>query len=175
MEDIDDARYCPSTKIQKDFDPATVGIVWGSSKESWVWNWGTTEPEHGSYGLNSWFYTFDGGPTGEHADKYYASIAEVKSTSKTPVFSDSLWIDVGAKDTDTCPDNLNLDGNPNNGGRMSMYLINRHGSHINVGFADGHQQVVELGALWSLKWNDDFVTRAWTERDPGGAPIYPGP
>ena len=55
---------------------------------------------------------------------------------------------------------------------MSMYLINRHGSHINVGFADGHQQVVELGALWSLKWHNDFQTTPWKEREGGAGPIY---
>ena len=79
------------------------------------------------------------------------------------------------RDTDTCPDGLSLEGSPNVGGRMSMHLINRHGSHINVGFVDGHQQVVELGALWTLKWYNDFKTQSWVTRTPSGAPIYPGP
>lgn len=167
LENVDDARYCPSTRKRKDFD-VNDNYAWGSSKTSWVWNWGTPEPEHGSYGLNSWFYTSDP-PSTDPRD--FLSMADVKSTHMTPVFSDSLWIDVGADDTDTCPANLSLEGSPNSGGRMSMYLINRHGSHINVGFADGHQQVVELGALWSLKWHNDFQTTAWMERT-DGTPIY---
>ncbi len=168
LDDVDAVRYCPSTKKKKDFDAVNDDYAWGSSKTSWVWNWGTPEPEHGSYGLNSWFYTWDPPATDT---RYFHSMAEVKSTHMTPVFSDSLWIDVGADDTDTCPADLSLEGSPNSGGRMSMYLINRHGSHINVGFADGHQQVVELGALWSLKWHDDFQTTAWMERT-DGTPIY---
>ena len=176
LEDIDEARYCPSTTIDKTrLETISPGeYQWGTSKRSWIWYWGTPEPEAGSYGLSSWFYTLETYPEGEDGQKYFRTMGDVRYMSKTPVFADSLWIDVGVRDTDTCPDELSLEGNPNLGGRMSMHLINRHGDHINVGFADAHQEVVDLGALWSLKWYNDFKTQPWVTRDPSGDPIYPG-
>ena len=38
MDDVDDARYCPSTKKQKDFDAVNDDYRWGSSKNSWIWD-----------------------------------------------------------------------------------------------------------------------------------------
>ena len=164
----DEARYCPSTIINKAIDPSTA-FSFGSSKQSWVWNWsGMEEPEHGSYSFNFWFYSTSPPPTDT---RYFQSIANVNSPSMTPIFADSIWVDGGVSDTDICPANFNLEGNPNNGGRMSMHLMNRHGPHINIGFADGHQQAVELGALWSLKWYNDFITVPWMDRT-DGTPIY---
>ena len=177
LDDVDQARYCPSTTIDK----ARLATIqpdeyqWGSSKRSWIWYWGTPEPETGSYGLSSWFYTLESYPNTADGDRYFRTMSDVRHMARTPVFADSLWIDVGVRDTDYCPDELSLEGSPNLGGRMSMHLINRHGFHINVGFADGHQQTVELGALWSLKWYNNFKTQAWVTRTPSGDPIYPGP
>lgn len=169
--DMDDARYCPSTSIQKDFNPKSQNMSWGKSKLSWVWNEGTPEPEHGSYGLSWWFYTWPpNGPAAEK-DKFFPTMNTVKSPARTPVFADSIWIDVGVRDTDTCPTELSLDGSPNLGGRMSMHLIDRHGDHINIGFADGHQETIKLGALWSLKWYNSFKTVQWMDRE-DGTPIY---
>ena len=176
---MDKVRYCPSTTIDKKLlaTIAAGSYSWGSSKTSWIWNWGTEGPEMGSYGLSSWFYTRDdySGIAANVRGNYFKKMSDVRRPDLTPVFADSLWIDVGVQDTDTCPDNLRLSGSPNSGGRMSMHLIDRHGDHINVGFADGHQQVVNLGALWSLKWYNSFETQAWVTRDPSGDPIYPGP
>ncbi|MCK4998522.1 MAG: type II secretion system protein [Anaerohalosphaera sp.] len=170
LEDMDDARYCPSTTINKKFNSST-NYEWGSSKKSWIWNMGTSEPEYGSYGINSWFYTLKNYPNSVDGRRYFRNMNSVRSPARTPVFSDCLWIDVGARDTDTCPADLSLNGSPNSGGRMSMYLIDRHGDYGNHGFADGHQETVDLGALWSLKWYNSFKTVQWMERE-DGSPIY---
>lgn len=164
LDDLDKVRYCPTTKRRGTFSGA---CEWGSSKETWVWDWGGPEgPEEGSYALNGWFYT----RKPPYSDAHYKSITGVSSTWRAPVFADSIWIDAHNFDTDTCPSDLNLD----NGRRMPnmcRFLINRHGGHINVGFSDGHMEAVELGALWSLKWNEEWTVQSWMKRE-DGTPIY---
>lgn len=175
IDDMDKVRHCPATTINRAAmaDKWGTTYVWGSSKKSWIWNVGTEEPEAGSYGFSSWFYTYDREDQYPVAnkDKYFRKMGKIRSPGMTPIFADSLWVDVGVSDTDTCPDGLKLSGSPNSGGRMSMHLLDRHGSHINIGFADGHQEKVELGALWSLKWYNNFKTQGWVTR-PDGTPIY---
>ena len=175
--DMDKVRYCPSTKIDKKaLADINKQYTWGSSKKSWIWNWERVDPQMGSYALSSWFYTVADYSTIAKVkrDKYFKTMLEVRRPDRTPVFGDSMWIDSGSEDTDTCPADFDLNGDGNNGGRMSMYLLNRHGAHINMGFADGHQQVVKLGELWSLKWYNSFETQSWVDRE-DGTPIYPGP
>ncbi len=182
LGDMDKSRYCPSTTVdKKKLEDPNLDYEWGSAKTSWIWNWGTPEPEMGSYALSTWFYTLTDSQRDqmqandpERLKLYFKSMLDVRRPDRTPVFGDSMWIDSGSEDTDTCPADFNLNGNGNYGGRMSMYLLNRHGAHINMGFADGHQQVVKLGELWSLKWYNSFETQAWVDRD-DGTPIYPGP
>ena len=156
LDNMDEARYCPMTKIVE--PPATTpGLEWGSSTKAWMWGWGTPEYEYGSYGINGHFYG--------------AKVSNFQMPFLTPIFADSIWIDGWPMDTDHCPADFDLNGSPNYIGKMSMHVINRHGSHINVGFIDGHQEPVKLSALWSLKWHNDFVRVDETTRD-DGTPIY---
>jgi prepilin-type N-terminal cleavage/methylation domain-containing protein/prepilin-type processing-associated H-X9-DG protein len=177
MDNVDQARYCPATRI-------ILGITWGSAEESWGWPMPSGEFEYGSYAINGFFYAY---PAAVYADpvdgnKYYSTIPSVKSPSLAPIFADSLWVDAWPRDTDVCPGEgysdawgsgpLNLDGDVNYGGGMSRYLINRHGSHINVGFIDGHQKVMDLEMLWTLKWNASIEHQGLMRRT-DGTPIYP--
>ncbi|MCK4998957.1 MAG: hypothetical protein KAS23_05460 [Anaerohalosphaera sp.] len=165
---MDNVRHCPSTYIRKDFNESS-SYLWGSSKQAWMWNWGTTDPEHGSYGLNSWLFSFQNPPSDS---RYFHNMSNVQFPATTPIFADSLWIDSGPKDTDICPATLSLDGNPNSGGRMSMHLMNRHYGITNVAFTDGHSGPVELKELWSLTWCNSWnIQHNMTRED--GSPIYP--
>lgn len=167
---MDNLRHCPSTSIRNDFNNNN-SYSWGNSKQAWIWNMGTDEPEHGSYAFNSWFFTFPNGPSGSHKNNYFLNISSVQFPANTPILADSVWIDSGPRDTDTCPPELNLNGNPNLGGRMSMHLINRHYDKINVSFIDGHVGVVELKELWSLTWYNSWrIKHDMTRED--GSPIY---
>jgi prepilin-type processing-associated H-X9-DG protein len=184
-EDIDEVRYCPNTK------PGNRYV--GNAKTSWQWYGytgtpGTTRTVNGSYAINGWFYRFSNGfyarhgtnPLPDFHQMKYTSISNVKSSSSTPFFADSVWVDVWPVDTEVCSDNLNLDGNYFNGSPNSMTLFsnieklltNRHGQFTNVSFIDGHQEAIALDMMWILKWNAKFVSQGKMTRQPSGAPVY---
>ena len=168
IDNMDKARYCPSAKTwDKDAAARAKKYIWGSAHKSWMWNMGTRGPEYGSYSINGWLYTGQG----KNDEKHFKSLSEVKYPSLTPMFADAIWVDAWPKDTDTCPSNFNLDGNKNNGGKMSMFIINRHDDRINVSFVDGHLGDIKLEKLWSLKWYNNFKTIPKMTRD-GSMPIY---
>ena len=56
LENVDEARYCPNTKLRN-------GNGVGSATTTWGWNIETSpgvwEVEHCSYGMNGWFYNYD--------------------------------------------------------------------------------------------------------------------
>jgi prepilin-type N-terminal cleavage/methylation domain-containing protein/prepilin-type processing-associated H-X9-DG protein len=171
LENVDKARYCPMTRVK--VDPSQFGnIDWGGAFKAWMWSWGTDEVEYGSYAINGWFYSYTTPPTTE-LEKYFETTADAKEPAITPVFGDSIWVDAWPRVTDFCPDNFNLDYDANNGGKMSMFITNRHRAKTNMGFLDGHQGPIELSALWSLKWNRTFEKQFDVTRTPSGKPIYP--
>lgn len=175
LEEVDQARICPVAKIDK--EKAVLGdIRVGTARESWMWAWGTDEPEFGSYSLNGWFYTDDIYKT--YSEGYcpnpnymIASIQAVKSPFITPIFGDSVWIDAWPEHTNTCPANFDLEGDADNGGNMARYIIDRHRDKVNMGFIDGHAGPIELKSLWTLKWYEDFITASDMTRD-DGSDIY---
>ncbi|MCI0499001.1 MAG: prepilin-type N-terminal cleavage/methylation domain-containing protein [Planctomycetales bacterium] len=167
LDEVDDARYCPRSKRRDDL--ATMATYsFGAARRTWVWYWdGMEDPEEGSYTINWWFYS----NTDLTDDRYYRNIGDVTSTSNTPVFADSIWVDCKPLDTDTCPTNFNLEGDNLNGGSMSRVLTYRHEDEGNVGFVDGSQRPVKLSAMWSLKWHKEFKTIPEKFRT-DGSPIY---
>ena len=183
LGDVDKVRYCPSTKILEDFDPAdpTAG---GSSRLSWVWNLGVSEPEHGSYGLNGWLYNYPFGrsfvwiESDDNLQKMaYPNTLSTANSASVPVFYDSIWVDAWPKHTDTVPANLNLEtggrgsDNPVNN-HIQRLLMDRHRGSINVSFLDGHVESIKLEKLWSLKWHRQFETYHDDKLRGDDTPIY---
>ncbi len=162
LGEMDEVRYCPSTKMNETSSGA------GSSKRTWFWTSGVSEPEHGSYGLNGWLYHYPFGTgftwieSDDNLEKMaYPNTLTAVNSASVPVFFDAIWVDAWPKDTDTAPAGLNLE----NGGRGSdspvnnhiqRLLINRHRGGINVSFLDGHVESLKLEKLWSLKWHREF-------------------
>lgn len=179
MENVDEVRYCPMTRIEEVPDDFSDPYLFGNAKEAWMWSWGVPEFEYGSYGINGWFYHFsDSQIAGRESevpgfgDKLYKNFQSLKNPQRAPIFADSVWIDGWPEDTDVCYDDFDLDGNPNYGGQMSRYLLNRHGPRTNIAFVDGHQESVELNMLWTLRWNRQFQNMGKMTRTPSGDPIY---
>lgn len=165
IDNVDEARYCPSTFVSE--DPAATDYIWGSSSKAWMWHWGLPDPEYGSYSLNGWLYTeLDMGEENANLVNSQNKIDRV-GADEIPGYGDAVWVDAWPRDTDTCPANFNLDGNPNNGGKMSMYLVNRHKDRTNLSFMDGHVQSVYLHELWSFKWHAEFETQSYMLRTDG--------
>jgi len=90
----------------------------------------------------------------------------------TPVIMDCVWVDLWPWETDQPPADLYTATGTANPPMMARCTIPRHGgrgpasashnfnpatrlpqSGINIGFADGHAEMVKLERLWDLYWH----------------------
>ena len=168
-------RFCPAaTDAKKSTNPGSTA----AGQADVAWNWGSTPVAyHGSYAINGYMYSKD-----PYADpkKAFPSEASIQKTSRTPVFMDSVWVDLWALATDTPSRDL-YNGELSNGanqGPIGRVTIARHGGvipanaprnfactlanrqklpgAIEVAFADGHVEMVKLGRLWDLNWHLNY-------------------
>lgn len=170
---------CPSTH-----DP--VPMVYenqpGAADTEWVWNYqGTVGLPGGtnflgSYSINGWLYDQPMFIAKDHPEFTMSQQSRIQKPSTTPVFFDSGWVDAWPMETD--PPNPDLyDGTWSRGTPgMQRATIARHGGvnparaptdfdttqklpgAINIGFADGHAELVKLENLWQLEWHRDWQT-----------------
>jgi len=173
---VDAIRMCPTTKNPTPL-PATD---WQGAADQ-TWGRYATQPVgppklfNGSYAFNGWCYV---GTTIGATDAYrFLTEAAIQKPSQTPMFLDSIWVDLWPIATDrpggTSPYNL-YTGSYNAGTMMGRAVIARHGGagggaaprsvpagaklpgNINMGFADGHSEMVKLDNLWSYYWHRDY-------------------
>ena len=170
---VEKVRTCPSAPDNK---PAPNGGLAGTADIAW--DWGSTPRYRGSYALNGWIYSGD--PYfNTPADKLrrFTTEASIQKAPLTPFFAESVWVDVWPYATDTPSRDL-YNGEisiPSNEGPIGRVTIVRHGGMapgaaprnvpkgqklpgaINVGFADGHVELVKLEKLWEIYWHRDYV------------------
>ena len=78
----------------------------------------------------------------------------VASTSTTPVFSDSIWVDHWIRHTDSQP--LNLNGT-NHANQTAKLLINRHHQKkTNILYSVGNIKITSLKQLYQWQWSKHF-------------------
>jgi prepilin-type N-terminal cleavage/methylation domain-containing protein/prepilin-type processing-associated H-X9-DG protein len=172
---VEKVRTCPSAPDTK---PAPGGGVAGTADIAW--DWAPTPPAlhyRGSFALNGWFYSGD--PYfNTAADKLrrFTTEASIQKPSLTPIFVESMWVDVWPYATDTPSRDL-YHGElsiGSNAGPIGRCTLARHGGvaasaaprrvpmgqklqgAINLGFADGHVELVKLEKLWGLYWHRDY-------------------
>ncbi|AQT68156.1 PilD-dependent protein PddA [Anaerohalosphaera lusitana] len=181
MEDVDEARYCASTKVKEERaeDVADQSYDFGDARTAWMWNWGTNEPEYGSYSINAWFYDYNEaqveGFTPEQRAALWKNLGNVRQASNVPLFADSKWLDGRPMDTDYIPEDYDLGGRSTTaGGSMCRYIMDRHGKQTGVAFVDGHVDAVALSDMWTLKWNRTWRAKQDVKRGENwdGTPIY---
>lgn len=170
---------CPSAPLQ---DPPASGNLQGYADRAWVrWTSDKKTMFYGSYGYNGWLYSdlhaSEKGDPGEWL--VFRKESAIQKPALTPVFFDENWVDAWPKETDKPYNNLYtgqpLAVSPNQMGRCT---IARHGSRsasraprdfssadkmpgaINMGFADGHTELVQLEDLWKYSWHLDWQTPA---------------
>ena len=173
---IAQSRICPATRDDPGTSwkqPANAGLPgFGVADYTWDWIYGTPS-YHGSYGINGWCYS------GMGSGDYYAKESAITLPTKTPYFSDCVWVDGWPMETDTPARNL-YTGADNNS--MQRFTVARHGGkgaaaapqnvpagtplvgRINIGFADTHVEAVRLENLWTLYWHNGWVTPATRPR-----------
>jgi prepilin-type N-terminal cleavage/methylation domain-containing protein len=173
---IAQSRICPATKDDPGTSwkqPANAGLPgFGVADYTWDWIYGTPS-YHGSYGINGWSYS------GLGSGDYYNKESAITLPTKTPYFSDCVWVDGWPMETETPARNL-YTGADNNS--MQRFTVARHGGkgaaaaprnvpagtplvgRIDIGFADAHVEPVKLENLWTLFWHNRWVTPATRPR-----------
>lgn len=164
---INGVRLCPTTPERRDkVQTATEG--WGSITKPWVVADDRTNYQ-GSYAINGYMYTLS--PFGEDK-RMFKSEAAIQEPSQTPYFADSAWVDAYPVETDQ-PDATPAKGGISGPGGLDRIAIPRHAAPpfgakttikqtdtlpggVNVGFAEGHAELVKLEKLWSLKWHREW-------------------
>ena len=157
---------CPSTHLYSQLP--TSGLNPGAADLAWVWTAdGPTNILTGSYGLNGWLY--DKPEFGANAQFMMSKQTMIQKPSQTPVFVDSMWVDLWPYETDLPANDLYNSTLGEYG--MARCTISRHGGvnpasaprkfdpadkmpgAINAGMADGHVELVKLEKLWQLYWH----------------------
>lgn len=159
---------CPLAQKSGDL---TDKLLVGASDAAWGWGY-STPPIFGSYALNGWLYP-DGQVNSmlEHPDYLFGKEANIQKSVLTPVFVDSVWINLWPLKGDYLPNNLYAPGINEEG--MLRCCIARHGGRppsaaprdfnsapgtvtpgaVNLGLADGHVELVKLDNLWEYTWH----------------------
>jgi prepilin-type N-terminal cleavage/methylation domain-containing protein/prepilin-type processing-associated H-X9-DG protein len=171
---------CPAAPIKPikftgivgaDTFPGTVDSAWQARTTVALASGKVVENKAGSYTHNGWF----GYPQAEYA---FRTDSDVRYPVESPLFGDG--VSHGSPHVNSFdPPPIDLrKGDPIG---IGTFAIPRHGSRprqipnpfppesklpgaINVGFSDGHVQMVQLERLWDLKWH-----KQWTapEKRPG--------
>jgi len=173
---VNQVRVCPSAPEKP---PLRNETTWGAANISWVWAAGfpASPTYRGSYAFNGWLYSSDD-YFNSASDKLrrFGSEANIRNPAQTPVFADSIWVDVWPYSTDTPSRDLyrgetSIASNP---GPMGRVTITRHGGispasaprnvprgqklpgSINVACVDGHVELSPLEKLWNFHWYANY-------------------
>jgi prepilin-type N-terminal cleavage/methylation domain-containing protein len=163
-------RLCP-VAIQANNNSDDYGNTlqyWGNQTSPTDWYF--TQGDYGSLGINHWIDSLD--PNSDEPDGWrgeptwqWQKMTAVLLPSITPVFADCAWY--GGNPDDTTPGdtgglpapsaNFNLVNPGDWGYDMARFCMARHDKGINVARVDGSCGLLNLTALWSLKWHQEFI------------------
>ena len=167
---VNKLRLCPST--HEPSAPIPSANVGGAADLAWDWGLSVTPPLTGSYALNGWLYDSTVLNFNQRMDYMFGKESNIEKPTLTPVFMDSVWVDLWPQEQDAPIGNPhNLYNPPYSGsGGMGRCVIARHGGSpasaprsvplgqslpggINMGMADGRAQLVKLDTLWNYYWH----------------------
>jgi prepilin-type N-terminal cleavage/methylation domain-containing protein/prepilin-type processing-associated H-X9-DG protein len=164
---VADVRLCPSAKNRVYRQQGYQG----TATTPWFWG-GQQDPllNLGSYSINGWLYTTDSVAPwlpigGEQSQKFFAKDTAISMPAATPSFFDAVWPDTWPRNSSQVPGNIDLTQGSKQGG-WGRLLISRHPAgpgktvrgqpipgKINMGFADGHAEVLPLQNIKKVVWH----------------------
>jgi prepilin-type N-terminal cleavage/methylation domain-containing protein/prepilin-type processing-associated H-X9-DG protein len=177
------------------------GVQWGALSYPWSGQWapttsyywmrdsGTATPAMtwwaASYGFNYFLYTGNSGPETypswmtplKGSVPHWTNMSDIRTSTTTPLFFDSIWVDVAPFFTDPTPQDLK--GTDFSGtGQITRVVLNRHNMGMNVAFCDGSASNVPLNNVGQLIWCKNWVpfkwgTRTWSVASPGDKALPP--
>ncbi len=165
------SRCCPYTPVVTPFSTWTPHNPQYSFLGTADYTWSGVpigSPFQGSYGINSWVYT----DPSFNSKYYFQKESQIKNSSATPYFSDSIWVDGGVSFADSFPSDLYNGEDDATAGGLGRICIARHGvthaprnvfnpngnpnalpGRIVIALADGHAEISKLGNLKNYYWN----------------------
>jgi len=172
---VDKIRLCPTTRLPS---PLLNQQSLGTGDTAWVWISGNmTTNLTGSYAINGWMYDKSSvhisSVIQDNLGFLFGKEANITRPSQTPFFFDAVWVDCWVEASDSPGRNLYAPGDSDPG--MPRLDVDRHGGiaparapralppgtplpgAINMGFADGHAQLVRLQGLWQYYWHMNYV------------------
>jgi len=169
-------RLCP---LAPEKPPKPTASRWGTAAECWSWRGDLG----GSFAFNGWFYSDDAYyNTGQDLSRHFGRDGSVQKPSQTPVFADSIWVDIWPRPTDTPSRDL-FNGEQSSGvGAIGRITISRHSGvspasaprsvpagsvlpgGINIALYDGHVETVKLEKLWNYYWYNGYQIPATRPR-----------
>ncbi|MGH7943109.1 MAG: hypothetical protein ACREFR_18780, partial [Limisphaerales bacterium] len=161
--------------------PASPVNPWGTASYAWWWNYDTSPPYYGSYAYNSWLEKETNTPMQNMINNpkdSYQTDASVRWPAQTPMFCDGAWLNLDPMESDAPTKNFYnpyLTDASQEG--MARICVDRHGGlppgsapqhivsaplpgSIDMGFVDGHAQLVRIQDLWTYDWHLDWIARA---------------
>lgn len=168
---VDKCRVCPSAQLTN----AVNSSGWGTADNAWVWN--STPVLQGSFTFNGWCYSDDHYfTTGDDAGRHFRKEADIQHPSQTPIFAESVWVDMWPRQTDSPASDLyNPFPNGDSSGTIGRCTIGRHGGrgaaraprsvfpplwaklpkeyNIDLALADGRVEKAPLPSLIKYYWN----------------------
>ena len=157
--DNEEILFCPSAPNTGTYDNSGADRRVGTTRISWFARGsGTvTDPQYsGSYGINYWVSSIEGGDSGGYQEDFHWKSGYIKSSGSVPIILDCMWIGGYPYDTDLPS---NFEDSPNQFGQLSRFCIKRHQNDVNCVFMDQSVRKVYIKELWGLKWHRQFNTR----------------
>jgi prepilin-type processing-associated H-X9-DG protein len=159
--------FCPKATARRGQGnqevPTTIddpnALAWGGPTTAYIFG-NIPDPMHSaqwlmaSYGFNGWLYNpstaiLQGRPT-----IYNLRTEDVRETSETPMFVDSMWRGAAPEETDIPPPVSGAWGD--NKEQMWTFAIIRHSKGVNIVFLDGSVRHSRAKDLWQLPWHKDW-------------------
>jgi prepilin-type N-terminal cleavage/methylation domain-containing protein/prepilin-type processing-associated H-X9-DG protein len=168
--------FCPSAQDKGN----PTGAVNPPGKADSAWQWTLSTPVYSaSYGINKWLSPTPGlANSVAHPNFLYTKETTVPQPSSAPAFMDSAWINLDPLESDAPARNLYDPVSSSSSEGIPRVCIARHGSkpaaaapqnvpagtvlpgNIDMGFVDGHVELVKLQSFWSLPWHLNWITPA---------------
>jgi prepilin-type N-terminal cleavage/methylation domain-containing protein/prepilin-type processing-associated H-X9-DG protein len=180
--------FCPEARDLSPGDVSGWGKQWGALNYAWngqnapaggsyLWmrDGGGTNPAQSwwasSYGINYYLFTFKSGPNGV---VHWNNLSDIRTSSTTPMFFDSIWIDVAPWYKEQTPHDLR--GSSFSGtGQITRIVLNRHNMAINIVFCDGSASNVPLNDIPKQAWCKGWQPFVWGQRVGLNPPDMPLP
>lgn len=180
---VDAVRTCPMT-VEPSPIPAASSV--GTCANTWAWyDNGSGPPAHqaktyiGSYAINAWMYKEAVNYRNDVPNSttlYYQKDSAIRVPTQTPLFVDSVWVDLWPYETDAPNSDLYNCGGTSNPPGIQRCVTPRHAwrspssaprsfpttptamlpGAVNLALWDGHVETVKLQNLWRYYWHQNW-------------------